>query len=473
MADNPTDAEVYYNQVTQPIAYEGASTSYKSGLRGLLNGDVNTLAAREILYLQMRSAHAIRNNGYAKSAFNKYVTKLGAIKVRWDNDLMQELWDEFVDDPNLDGYGTFKNTQAAWNGAVFEKGNAFSRLLIRKNSKARIPLKIQTIPTELWDVTYMGDSVNKKIKYGIQFSDSKPTNYFFRKDFYESFWLGITITGKPTAVSANELLHIFMRDTPGQWIGLPALTSSLVTLYELDELADATVAKQKAAQAIAWIIENTNPYSLTPTGVPITTTDSEGKEKIIFKSSGGNVQYLNKGEKINFYQSTDIGSNLAILIKDQLHKIAASLDLPYHAFSGDTDGLDFSSIRATAIELRTRLEFIHHFMTIPLGVGKVVSRFKELAVLRYPEVEAAKASYQLPRHYGVDELKDTQADLLEVQSGMSTLQAKLDERHLTFDDIISDRAKIAEAGLDNLLYPNGKQTSQIVNTSANTNSSSN
>ncbi|MDF1598156.1 MAG: hypothetical protein P1T08_18990, partial [Acidimicrobiia bacterium] len=89
------NSEMYF-QTPQQVAYEGASTSYKAGINGLLSGDTDTLAAREILMLQMRTAHAIRNNGYAKAALTKYITSLGAIKVKWKhkdgnkNSLMQE-----------------------------------------------------------------------------------------------------------------------------------------------------------------------------------------------------------------------------------------------------------------------------------------------------------------------------------------------------------------------------------------------
>jgi len=69
--------------------------------------------ARELAFLQQRSEHAVRNNGYAKAARDKYITNLQDIKIRWlDNKgksskLGQSLWDEFAKNPTLDGYGNF------------------------------------------------------------------------------------------------------------------------------------------------------------------------------------------------------------------------------------------------------------------------------------------------------------------------------------------------------------------------------
>jgi lambda family phage portal protein len=469
-----------YPQVQQ-VAYEGAAVGYRNSQKGLLTGEADSLAARELLNLQMRSGHAIRNNGYAKTAATKYVTSLGSIKVNWIDAKgkrhipMQALWDEFASNPNLDGHGTLCSTQSIWHYEVFGKGNAFTRMIIKRDGNTnKVPLKLQTIPSQLHNIFYMGkNSDNEITRNGITFVDSKPSTYYFRKGIYEQQWYQVNNTFPQVEVPANELLHIFIRENAGQWLGIPSLASVLVPLYELDELNDATIAKQKAAQAIAWIIENTNPLNMTPTGSPITVKDKDNNDKIVFKSSGGNTQYLNKGEKINFYQSTDIGANLPVLIKAELHRICAAVGVPYHTLTGDTSGLDFSSIRAIGIELRHRLEYIHHFYTIPLGLEPLTAYFKELAKLYSNKVAGAIPTYQLPRFYGVDELKDTQADLLEVQNGMSTLQSKLDERHTTFEDIIADRVRIKEAGLDNLLVTQSPAANQINNTEANSKTTGN
>ena len=472
--------DVAYPQVQQP-AFEGASKSYRLAQKGLLTGEADSLAARELLTLQMRSKHAIRNNGYAKTAITKYVTSLGTIKVNWidakgkRHTAMQALWDEFAANPNLDGHGTLDNTQSIWHYEVFGTGTAFSRMIIKREGNTnKVPLKLQNIPSQLHNVFYMGNNTTDEItRNGITFVDSKPTKYYFRKGIYEQQWYQVDNTFPQVEVPANELLHLFVRENAGQWLGIPNLASILIPLYELDELNDATISKQKAAQAIAWIIENTNPLNMTPTGSPVTVKDKDNNDKIVFKSTGGNTQYLNKGEKINFYQSTDIGANLPVLIKSELHRIAAAVGVPYHTLTGDTSGLDFSSIRAIGIELRHRIEYIHHFYTIPLGLNPLTSYFKELAKLYSNKVAGAIPTYQLPRFYGVDELKDAQADLLEVQNGMATLQSKLDERHTTFEDIVADRARIKEAGLDNLLISQSTMANQINNKEANPNSTGN
>lgn len=477
-----TEEEVFYNRLSQP-AYEGASTSYKNGLKGLVKGDADTLAAREIANLQMRIAHAVRNNGYASAARDHYVTSLGAVKINWrkpdgtKHEIMQDFWEEFIEKPNLDGYGDFKSSQEQINSSIFMTGASIIHPRIqRTGNKAKVPLKLQFIPTGNLDLFYNGSSAKDNVKHGIRFNKATnaPETFYFRQSAVSSFFLpSITDLTKPKPLAADKVIYAFQRVHTNQWLGVPSLASVLIPLYELDELKEATVAKQKAAQAISWIVENTNPMSMVATGSPITVGDEEGKEKIVFKTTGGNTQYLNKGEKIHFYQSTDIGANLPVLIKSELMRIAAAVGIPYYKLTGDTSDLDFSSLRAIAIGFRQRIEHIHHFSTIPLTLAPITRVFKELATLYSSEVEDATPTYQLPRWFGVDDLKDAQSDVLELNNGIGTLKQKLAERDLTFEEILASIGQMKE--LEGALgRPLGATNGgQINNMASNSNSSSN
>lgn len=466
-----TEEELYGGNQLRQVAYEGASENYRVGQRGLLEGDADTLAARELLNLQMRSAHAIRNNGTAKAAQLKRIIALGAITVNWkgadklEHPLMQELWDEFIKNPNLDGHGDFRGTQALWNNSIFQAGAALTNMLFQKTGNTnRVPLKLQAIPTEMLDVLYNGDQESDKIRHGIKFVNSKPVTYYFRKGIYNEQWLGIANKAVHTKIPANDIVHIFDRISPSQWLGVPELSSVLMSLYELDDLIDATVAKQKAAQAVAWIVENTNPLNMNSVGVVKQVTDTAtAEDQMISNSAAANTQYMQKGEKIHFSQGTDIGSNLPVLIKMIQQTIASAQSLPYHSLTGDTSGLDFSSLRAIAIDLRSALTFIHHVRTIPLGIAPVTKRFKEYAALHF-DVKDAEPTFQLPRWFGVDDLKDGQADLLKVSMGSKTFQRVLEENHLTLAEIEESKAMLDKVGLGHLMEKkteSGKQTGNV------------
>lgn len=457
------DTIIYGNSLNIP-AYDAASTDYRNAQRQAYLADADLLAVNELTLIQSRSRHVARNNAIAHAAENKFVTKLGSIKVLWKkpdgtaHELMQSLWDEFYADPSLDGKGNGDVLQATWNHDRFQSGEALARLLIvTKDNPNRVKLKVQNIESEYLDISYMGEadenSGNLKTRYGITFENSKPKYYNFFADNYYGLTDVADTSYTRRKVAAQDVLHIFERLRSNQWRGVPIIAPMLSNLYELTDLREATVSKQKSAAAIAWIIEQTDGLALNPAGSVRTagkTNANDPKKKIVFANNGGSVQYTNPGDKFNLVQSSDIGNNLLGLIKQELQAIATAYGIPYYMLSGDTESLSFAAIRGILIEFRDRLEYIHHFINIPDGMDKLTARFKALASLSY-SVSDAKASYQFPRNYGVDELKDTQSDILEIQAGLATSESKRAERHVTFEEVLKGQEQDKELGKKGLL----------------------
>jgi lambda family phage portal protein len=471
--------EFMYSAIRQP-AFDGAVTNYRMEMKGLVAGEADELAARELKALWQRSHHAVRNNGYAKAAKLNFVQSISGITVKWQDDkgkinkAMQAEWDKFIANCNLDGYGNFSNTQETWIASLFETGEAFCRMLIAKREDSSIPLKLQNIEAEYLDPLY--DNGKPEVtRNGITFSEGKPSIYHFSKKRPTFFSTDISM--EKVDVPAEDILHIFIRGRANQWRGIPELAAVLLPLYELDDLVDATIAKQKAAQAIAWIVKNSNPSSAVAIGSATLSLDTNdtteaGKRRQITQASGGGTQYLNKGEDIAFYQGTDIGPNLPDLIKSELHKIAQSLGLTYVALTGDYDALSFSALQQAAVEMRTRSEYISRMYIINLGLLPLCNKFQELASL-YVSSRFAKLKpvFQLPRKYGVNDLKDAQADILELDNNLTTLDRVLSERDLTVEELEEDLALRKKMGIwKDPNKPVAANMAQTKNTQANSNS---
>lgn len=468
MAD---EEEFSYTRIMQE-AYDGAATNYRLDQRGLLEGDSDALASRELKLLQQRGYHALRNNGWAATAKRKHRTNLGVIEVRWPNKRMQNAWNEFVADPNLDGYGNFCNTQDEWNIGLFD-GEIFTRLLIKRRNKFTIPLVLQNIASEYLDPTYTAGNP-ETTRNGITFKDSRPFIYHFNKNLNKQSYIN---NADKVKVPADEVLHIFTRDRPGQWRGIPTTAPILLPLYQLDDLTDATIAKQQAAQAISWIVKNTNPSSAVAVGSAMTSLDANdidsttGKRRIITQASGGGVQYLNKGEDIAFNQGTDIGDNYKELVKIELRKVAKAWGLTYEVLTGDLSGVNLSALQWIELEMKIRAETIYKFQTLPLGLIPLCNRFKELAGL-YISSNLANLEpvFQFPRRYGMNELKDAQADVLELQYDMTTLRKVLAERNLTMEEILEDKEFRKKNGLFvPVKQDSGKSANQANNVKPNSN----
>ena len=468
---------VYYRAI-RPPSFEGASNSYRLQHRDAIISDADTLALGELVFLQSRCRHVIRNNPIASAASDKHVRTMGSITVKWTkpdgttHTAMQKLWDIFAENPMQDGKGDFSSFQAVQNRDRFASGESLARMLIVKDS-APIPLKLQGIESEYLDINYMGDNTEGsyplgRTRYGITFDANTrniPELYNFWGDRH--YGMNPEFTPYRVPVPAKNIIHTFERVRSNQWRGVPLLAASLISLYEIEDLCTATVRAQTSASAITWVVSEINNAAKDPTGVVSLlgkNAPHDANKKIVFDTSGGTTQYTHG--KFNLVQSRDIGSNLVTLIKDGYQKIASALDMPYYMMSGDTSGLDFSSIRGVLTSFRQSIEFLYTTTIIPDMIRPIVNRFKDIAVVLGHDVLDAVPVYQFPRWYGVDDLKDAQADLLEVISGLAPIQAKWTERNYTKEQIEQSIALLKELGLEALL---AKAPNPAQNNSAPTN----
>jgi len=475
VTNTQTLQDVFGSRLQVP-AFESASTDYRNAQYAAYIADADALAVNELTLLQGRSRHAARNNALAFKAEDTLVTKLGSVGVKWfdksgnPHTVMQELWDEFWTNPCTDGRGNGNVLQTVWNHDRIQSGEAISRMVIVTNGNTnRIKLKIQPIESEYLDIGYMGQLDTDTAlpfgttRYGITFNDyNTPLYYHFFKDGHFGIAPVTANNFSRVKVDARDIIHIFERTRSNQWRGIPIIAPILSELYSITDLKVASVDKQKAAAAIAWIIEQNDLTSLNAPGsvkTAGTVATSDPNKKIVFTNNGGTVQYTSPGQKFNLVQSSDIGNNLMDLIKGVQQVIASAYNIPYYMLSGDTDALSFSSIRGLLIQFRDKLEFIHKYINIPEGLDKVTARFKAIAQLSYP-VSDAVVNYQFPRNYGVDELKDAQADLLELQIGATTLERIQTEREVSMDEVLVSREKMKANGMEEILTPPNAKVNQ-------------
>jgi lambda family phage portal protein len=415
----------------QQNAFEGATTGFRMEQKGLLDGTADALAVREVEFLRRRSHHLCRNNALAITARTKLITHwIGAgIKVRFNNKTVQKEWDEFIKSPSVDGWGNLYNLQSLWASAYFENGEVFTRMIIRDNPGCKVPLMLQTLEAEQLDLHY---TVSTDTRTSIKFNlEGKPLAYHFWKEYP-----GNTLhfqNSERVEVPAADVLHIFQRDRPGQWRGIPKLAGVLLPLYEVDELMDATLVRQKLAQIVAWVVETEG--EMPPV---LGTTDAEsdpeepqreGRSSQVQTILPGGIHYFRNGEKLKFATTEDIGNNFVSFLEAQIRLIASALGLTYEQLTGDLSSVNFSSIRAGLIEMRKAVAIVQQQIFINLALEPLVQRFKELGgIYVNRNFPVAKHSFVLPKNEWVDPLKDVQADVEEIRAGLATFEDKLAER---------------------------------------------
>lgn len=458
-------------------AYEGASQTYRLQQKGMGGGGPNGSINYALNTLRDRSRHAVRNNAYAAKATESYVSNMvgSGIKAKFENKELQKLWKEWCKNCDYDGNESFSGLQSLVTRGQFESGEVLSRMIVKRSyTNNQVPLQLQVIESDYLDESMNLEEKNKRIKMGIEFGAGG------RRRFYH-LWRNhpqdLGGYNSRIRVNAADVLHVYRVLRPGQLRGIPESSPVLVRLYEIDEMQDATLVRQKTAALFGWIIrkrEAGEPYvpgvpvgSVTPTGQVAEASDDR---EMLTKITPGGIHYLEDDEDIEFSQPADIASIYAEYLKTELHAIAAGWGVTYEQLTGDLSGVNYSSIRAGLIEFRRRIEMLQETLLKHKFCIKVADRWVRLAVISgLAPAEVTLENYQeylpewqSPRWDAVDRLKDSQSDLFDVRAGFSTRAAKQLERgndpdetdaqlaleHASGLQVDSDPSKLTKAGQD-------------------------
>ncbi len=424
--------------------YEGASQSYRMAGKGLYSGGPNSAASGNLRILRARSRHAVRNNPYGTSAIETHVTNLigNGIKAKWKDPELQKLWDSWVKTCDADGDESFHGLQVLAARGQFEAGEALVRFHTRSNVSG-VPLKLQVIEADHLDEAYSEVRTKQHwIRMGVEFNDrGQRTRYHLWRNHPSDHILSKGNTR--LAIPADEILHVFRKLRAGQIRGIPELSPVLVRLYEIDEMQDATLVRQKTAALFGWIIRKRDVGEPYQPGVPAGTMGANGKtvksqKKMpkITKIMPGGTHYLREDEDISFSQPADIAGIYVEYLKSELRAVAKGMGITYEQLTGDLEGVNYSSIRAGLIEFRRRIEFLQLTLMVFKFCEPVADKWLRRAVMfGVTPAEITLENYRdylpewrPPRWEWVDPLKDVQADLLEVRAGFATLASKQLER---------------------------------------------
>lgn len=434
--------------------YEGASTKRRMAGKGNVVSGPNTPIERSLPILQARSHNAIRNNAYASSAKEKYVSNLvgTGIKPQWGDPSTQALWDRWVEECDADGVDNFYGLQALALGSQFEAGEALGRIRYRRATDGlSVPMQLQVIEAEHLDPAFSRAFGSRLIRMGIEFDGigQRTAYHLWRYHPHEQLTAAYN---ERVPVPADNVIHMYRRTRPGQLRGVPELTSVIVRLYEIDEMQDATLARQKLAQLFGAFVkrktdhdpEDDGPFFGTHVTMP-----GEADEGLTEFTPGG-IHYLEDDEEVTFSTPPDIQSQYTEWLRTELLAVATGAGITYEQLTGDLKGVNYSSIRAGLLEFRRRAEALQAHLIVHQWCRRIAAKWLDVAVTsgRLQIANYWQRRSQLlaidwiaPKWSWVDPLKEVTADLLEVRGGLAPRSEKAGERGWSLDLLDAEIAK--------------------------------
>jgi lambda family phage portal protein len=391
--------------------------------------------------VRSRSRDAYRNNSWARRAVD--LLAVGAVgagikpQLRIADPALKaaatrawSMWTDAADHAErLDFYGL----QQALVRQLATDGEALVRLLL--DPAAAVPLRLQLLGAEYLD----NARVDARTLNGIAYDAAgRRTDYWIYPQH------PATAPGLASVrIPADQVLHIFHPQRPGEERGTPLLAPALVALRELQQYFEAALVRQQVASLYCGFVvtpDGSNP--LSNGGVP--------------SLEPGSMIRLRPGESVEFNEAPEAGQTFEPFVRGQLRAIACALGLPYELLSGDVSQVTFASGRHAILEYRRQLESLQHHVIVFQFCRPVFAAWARLAVaagvLPGPAealIEAVRWIAPLPEM--LDPKAEVQATLARVRAGFMSRSEAVSLTGLDADlldaEIAADNARADRLGL--------------------------
>ncbi|WP_432344800.1 phage portal protein [Shinella yambaruensis] len=386
-----------------------------------------------------RARFAVGNNPLAQGAVQAWVTQaigtgIKASSRHPDKPVKETLnarfmaWtDEADDEARTDWFGI--------QGALFQSMVvAGEGLALMLNTSAG--LRIRVLDPEQLDAAYSATLANgARIVQGVEFNaDGQRVAYHI---FNHAIGTETSLFRERKRIPAEDVIHVYRQDWPGQCRGLSWYAPIMVRLADLDKWRDAQLARQGVAAMLAGFVT-------TPNGSGEPFDGEQQGATLIGGLEPGTLKFLDPGQDVRFSEPAKIGAEVVDFAVTCERDIATGMGLPAHAF-GDVTKANYSSLKQAATAFRARVEQVQWRIFIPQVCVPVWRRWATLEVLsgRISTTvdKAMPVKHNTPLWPDLEPVKAVTAQTMELDAGLTTRTALLAARG---EDIEQIDAELAE-----------------------------
>lgn len=389
--------------------------------------------------LRSRSRALIRNNPLVWNGMRRWVANVVGTGIQPQSDLpegdtrdaIHAAWSDFVDQADADQMSDFYGQQVCAIRELFIAGEVFARLRPRLPGDVdsaglplRVPLQLQLIggdqiPTWKNEITANGG----RIRAGIETDPigRRVAYWMYAQHPGDVFYGASQADIELKRIPAEQIIHLFEREEPGQMRGTPRLSRILLRAHDLDAYDDATALRMALASMFALFV--TSPDE---SAGPLAGMDGS-PDDLVFEP--GTIATLNPGESITAATPPDIGAAYKDFVRAAHLMLAAGSGVTYEQLTGDLSQVNYSSIRAGLIEFRREVRSLIHTTVVPVFCRRVWVEFLRTGALAgafaLPQfaadpLKAVKACW-IPQGFDwVDPQKETAAARDAVRAGFRT-----------------------------------------------------
>ena len=360
------------------------------------------------------------------------------------NDAIEAAWQQWTSASRCHTGGklSFADIERLVIRACAESGEVFIRLVRQSFGGSAIPLAMEVIEADQLDDGLNGRSQQgNEIRMGVEVDGwGRPIAYHFlayHPGDYQFSNQQIS-TQRHKRIAAEDVIHLYRAERPGQTRGVTWFASAIQRLHHLAGYEQAEVVRARASSALMGFITS-------PEGELIGDDVMDGERVSNFEP--GVFKYLNPGEQVTVPSLDSPDGQFEPFLRAMLRAMAAGIGCSYETISRDFSQTNYSSSRLSLIEDRDHWRILQSWM-IENFHRRVFHEWIELAVLSnalsLPGYELMperfKAARWMPRGWAwVDPAKEVQAYKEAVRCGFKTLGEVVAEQGGDLDELLLAR----------------------------------
>lgn len=443
-------------------AYEGASK--RDGWRPRRPGaSANSDHAADAGTLRTRSRALVQNVPYIAQGLRSLVANVvgTGIAPNWKGasaDKINAAWEAWVPQADADGRLDLYGLQAAAYRAMEQDGEVMIRLRPRRTSDGlAVPLQLQLLEIDWLDSYRTGraEGSSNTVVNGIEYDTlGRVAGYWLFDQHPGDMVTSMRSRSSSRFVSAENIIHLFTPDRPGQGRGFPRVSPVIARVRDLQVYEDAELQRKNLEARLSVLASG----DVTQLAAP-PQDDQAGEQRKtneLGALSGGNIIQIPMGMQTTVVEPK-AAPGYTDYVKWQLHLIAAGFGVTYEMMSGDVREVNFSSARVRRLDFVREVEMLQWTLLVPRLCDRICRAFADACVLGGI---TAQPNYQVehstPKWDYVNPQQDVRADLEEISGGLSSISEKLRRRgykpDAVYKELATDVKKLTELGLLDFMF---------------------
>lgn len=335
----------------------------------------------------------------------------------------QNLWRQWAETTvcDADGMHDFYGLQSLAFSAMAESGEVMIRLRPRRpEDRLPLPLQLQVLEADYLsenEAEAIGVQRGNEFHRGIEFDalGRRVAYHLYRE--HPGSDRTFAGTRETTRVPANEIIHLYRKDRPGQQRGISWYAPIATTLRDIDITEQAYIRRQQLANLFAGFIIGNDPSDMM---------DEFADE--LPDLQPGTMYAMRPGTQIEWSNPPDSTQDPAF--RDwALHRVAAGYGLSYEALTGNLSEVNFSSARLGAQEMGRNIDSWVWNLFIPRFCQGVMRWFLDaVSIQTGMDTSDMTAEWTPPKRIQVDPNKENDAILKATKGGWMSIPEAIREQ---------------------------------------------